>query len=232
MDQEHAAVGIHVGPRVLGLAMLCENLGRDLIHELHEVDELVVLDVLLGKLGLAREAGVGFSEHGVSVSRDDASALEHLPALLPHLVGRHLRGSHVLLEVLDEAQHLLVREAVEGSGEAVHRSREREIRVRKGAADQVARVSGHVATLVVRVDREVEPHELHKLGVREAKHVDKVLGHVAVILAGQNVAVLEDIAVNESCDAGKAGDASEHVLIGVHPVLRLLHALLVRRGKV
>mmetsp|Transcript_30394 Transcript_30394/g.73279 ORF Transcript_30394/g.73279 Transcript_30394/m.73279 type:complete len:213 (+) Transcript_30394:1035-1673(+) len=36
----------------------------------------------------------------------------------------------------------------------------------------------------------------------------------------------------QTSNARKAGNASEHVLVRVHPVLRLLHALLVRRSKV
>lgn len=51
----------------------------------------------------------------------------------------------------------------------------------------------------------------------ERHHINKVLRHVAVVLAGQNVSILEHVAVDEGGDAGQAGDAREHVLVRVDP---------------
>ena len=51
--QEHARVRVDVGPRVLRLAVLRKHAGRDFVDQMHELDHLVVLDVLEGKLPLA-----------------------------------------------------------------------------------------------------------------------------------------------------------------------------------
>ena len=86
-------------------------------------------------------------------------------------------------------------------------------------------VGADVAAFVVRVDGEVEAHELDEvLVVGEAELVRQVVAVVFVLLHGRHFAVFEDVAVDARGDGGEFGDGVHAVFEGVLPVLRLLHA--------
>ena len=86
-------------------------------------------------------------------------------------------------------------------------------------------VGADVAAFVVRVDGEVEAHELDEvLVVGEAELVRQVVAVVFVFLHGRHFAVFEDVAVDARGDGGEFGDGVHAVFEGVLPVLRLLHA--------
>mmetsp|Transcript_16508 Transcript_16508/g.25635 ORF Transcript_16508/g.25635 Transcript_16508/m.25635 type:complete len:287 (+) Transcript_16508:2780-3640(+) len=221
-------MSINIGEWVLSLAVLGQHTRGNLIHEGNKVHKGIILDVLLRELSLACETRVRLSQHSVSVSGDYTTAVQNFPALLLDSLRCHLLIAKVSLELLDEAENLLVGQTVERSSKAVHGSGKRKVRVRKSTADQVGSVGRHIATLVVRVDDQVETHELNELGITESKHVSEVLTHVSIVLHRSDLAVLEDVAVDEGCDTREAGNASKHVLESRAPVLSLLHSLLVR----
>ena len=60
---------VDVGPGVLDLAELQENIGHDLVHVGHELEHGVVGHLLEGELALTRVAGVSLTKHGVTVAR-------------------------------------------------------------------------------------------------------------------------------------------------------------------
>jgi hypothetical protein len=105
-----------------------------------------------------------------------ARTVERLPRKLADRLLVH--GLALLLELLLQvehpAEHLLVREPVQRAREAAHGRGEGEVRVRERRADEARRVRAHVAALVVRVDREVKPHDLVELRRREAEHAREV----------------------------------------------------------
>ena len=93
-------------------------------------------------------------------------------------------------------------------------------------------VGGNVTTLVVRVNGEVQSHELDKVRVlSKAELVGQVPSKVLVLLGGWNLAVLENVAVDARGDVWKSGDQVHRVLKGVLPVLGLLDTSGVGLGE-
>jgi len=82
-----------------------------------ELEQLVIKEVLEGKLPLASVPGVGLPEHGVPVARDHLPRLQETPHELLHLVVRGVK-TNLLHNLLHEDDDLLVRDAMEGSCEA------------------------------------------------------------------------------------------------------------------
>jgi hypothetical protein len=123
--EKDAAVSVDVGPGVLGLSVLGEHARSNLVDEAHEVDKLVILDVLLAVLTLAGKAGIGLAQNGVPVAGHHLAAVEGVPERLLYGFLGETAGRFVLVaEFFDPDENLLVCEAVEGSGKTVHASSE------------------------------------------------------------------------------------------------------------
>jgi hypothetical protein len=75
-------VGVDVGEGVLGLAVLGEDTGGDLVDLGDEVEHGVVGKVLEGELALADVTRVGLAEDGVAVTGNDTAGLEGVPEVL------------------------------------------------------------------------------------------------------------------------------------------------------
>ncbi len=71
MPQQHSTVGVHVGVRVLGLAVLGQHTGHHVIDGVHDLEEWVVGQILQSELALALVARVGLAEHGVAVTGNE-----------------------------------------------------------------------------------------------------------------------------------------------------------------
>lgn len=230
--EEDTGVGIDVGVRVLGLAVLGENAGGNLVDLADELEHGVVGQVLLGKLALGNVAGVSLAEDGVAVAGNDLAGLEGRPkVVLDSLVAEVVANS--LLHLLEPDEHLLVGQAVERAGKTVETSGEREVRRAERTADQVGGVGADVAALVVGVDGEVQTHELNEvLVLSEAELVGQVECVVLVLLDGRDLAVLVDVAVDLGGNGGQLSNEVHGVLESVLPVLGLLHALSIGLGEV
>mmetsp|Transcript_24868 Transcript_24868/g.46760 ORF Transcript_24868/g.46760 Transcript_24868/m.46760 type:complete len:406 (+) Transcript_24868:283-1500(+) len=232
MPQEDSGVRVDVGVGVLGLSVLGEDAGHDLVDGGDDLEELVVGHVLEGELPLARVPGVGLAEDGVAVSGDDLLGVEGVPGELGDGLGVDLLAliGHLLLDALDPSEDLLVGESVKGAGEGVEASRVGEVRVREGGSDEVGGVGGGVSSLVVGVDAEVEAHELVEALVVVAKHSAEVSGVVeAGVLADDSVEV--DVPVDGGRDLGELSDDVEDVLEDVLMVFGLGGSLLVGLGE-
>jgi hypothetical protein len=94
---------------------------------MHEVDEVVVLDVLLGKLLLADKARVRNPKHGVTVPWHHPLRVEQRPGVLDELLVRRGLCPHFLHSSHDKVQDFLVGKAVQRAGEPVEACREREV---------------------------------------------------------------------------------------------------------
>ena len=66
--QQHSAVGVHVGPGVLGLALLQEHIGHNLVKLGDHLKHGVVGQVLQGKLALAGVTWVSLPQDSVAVA--------------------------------------------------------------------------------------------------------------------------------------------------------------------
>ena len=123
MLEQSAGAGIDVGEGVLDLARLRKLYGNDLVVGLDQVDEVVVLDVALGKVKLAYKARISLAEDRMAVTRHNAAGLEGVFDMFCNIsLGPGI--TILLLGVKDEAKALLIGKAVERAGETVHTGRE------------------------------------------------------------------------------------------------------------
>jgi len=122
-------VGIYVGPRVLSLAVLGKDSGDNLIQLLDESEERVLGQMLEGELLLAGVAGIGLPQDGMAVSGDDLAGVEDVPELLLQLIVVDVLASELFPQLHDEAQHLLVSQAVQRASKTGHTAGEGEVRI-------------------------------------------------------------------------------------------------------
>lgn len=78
--QQHSAVGVYIGPGVLGLALLQQHVGHDLIELGNHLEHGVVGQVLQGKLALTGVTGVGLPQDGMAVTRHNLQGKNHRPS--------------------------------------------------------------------------------------------------------------------------------------------------------
>ena len=69
--EQDTGVGVHIGPGVLDLASFSENWWDNHVQVGHELEHLVVGQVLEGELALAGVTGVGLTENGMTVTGDN-----------------------------------------------------------------------------------------------------------------------------------------------------------------
>mmetsp|Transcript_17276 Transcript_17276/g.28155 ORF Transcript_17276/g.28155 Transcript_17276/m.28155 type:complete len:279 (+) Transcript_17276:172-1008(+) len=177
VPEQHPAVRVHVGPGVLGLAVLRQHSGHHVVDGAHNGEKLVVLgQVLEGELALAGVAGVRLPEDGVPEAGDHLARVQRVPGKLCDRLLVHLEAFllELLLQVERPAQHLLVGQAVQRARQRVEPGRVGQVGVGQRAAHQVRGVRRGVAALVVRVDRQVQPHQLVDRGVVVPEHAAKV----------------------------------------------------------
>lgn len=224
-------MGIDVGVGVLGLAVLGEDLGGDLVDLADELEHGVLGEVLLGELALGRVAGVGLAEDGVAVTRNNATGVKGVPEVLGDGLIGEIVTDH-LLHLGEPVKDLLVGKTVEGTGETVQTGSDGEEGRAESRADKVSGVGRDVATLVIGVDGEVETEELNEvLVVAEAELVGEVEGVVLVLLDSSDLAALEDVLVDAGSNGGELGNEVHGVLKSVAPVLLLVDALGVGTGE-
>lgn len=231
--KEDTTVRVDVRPGVLGLTVLEENVGHNLVDSRHNVEELVIRHELKSKSALGSVTGVSLTENGVTVAGDDTARVEGIPSELADGVLVH--GLALLVEVglkvKDPAENLLVGKTVERASEGVEATGDGKVRVTQGGADQVSGVGTGVTTLVVTVDHKVETHELVELGVRVAKHAAEVGRVIEGRVVLGDLAVVVGATVDESGNLGELGDHVEDILVCGLPVLSLVHALSVLLGE-
>ena len=121
---------------------------------------------------------------------------------------------------------------MEGSGETVERSGKGQEGVRQRGSDKVTSVSGHVSTLVVRVDGDVQPHELDELlVVSETEKGGQVGGVVLVLVNLGELSISEDVSEDSAGNVGELGNEVHRVVEGGLPVLALVDTLRVGLGE-
>lgn len=224
-------MGIDVGVGVLGLAVLGEDLGGDLVDLADELEHGVAGHLLLGELALGRVAGIGLAENSVAVTGNDTARVQSIPEILGDGLIREI-VTNDRLHLGEPVEDLLVGETVEGTGKTVQASGEGKEGGAESGADKVGGVGADVATLVIGVNGEVQTHELNEVGVAaEAELVSEVVGVILVLLDGSDLATLEDVLVNAGSDGGELGNEVHGVLKGISPVLLLVDALGVGAGE-
>lgn len=87
-------------------------------------------------------------------------------------------------------------------------------------------VGTDVATLVIGVDREIQPHKFKEFFVLgEAELVREVETVILILLHRRDLTVLVNVTIDTSSDGGELGDEIHRILEGMAPVFGLRHAL-------
>ncbi|KAI6756511.1 hypothetical protein HG530_011109, partial [Fusarium avenaceum] len=223
--EKDTGVGVNVGVGVLGLAVLGEDTGGDLVDLRDELEHGVLGHLLLGEGALGHVTGVSLAEDGVAVTGDNTAGVEGGPEVVSDGLVAEIVADRVL-ELGEPVQDLLVSQTVEGTGKTVETSGQREERRAESTADKVSGVGRDVTTLVIGVDGQVETHKLDEVGVvSEAKLVGEVEGVILVLLDGSDLSALEDVLVDARSDVGELSNEVHGVLKGVTPVLLLVDTL-------
>ena len=72
-------MGVHVGPGVLGLALLQQYVGHDLVELCHKLEHGIIGQVFEGKLALARVPRIRLPQHCVPVPWYHLAQREEIP---------------------------------------------------------------------------------------------------------------------------------------------------------
>lgn len=100
------------------------------------------------------------------------------------------------------------------------------------ASDQVGCVCADVPSLVIRVDGQVQAHQLDKvIIITIAELVGQVEAVILVLLNWSNLSILEYVAVDLGCDGRQFGYQVHGILEGVLPVLFLVDAFSIGLGE-
>ena len=93
-------------------------------------------------------------------------------------------------------------------------------------------MSRDVSSLVVRVDGNIQPHELDKLLiVPVSEQVGEIGRVVSVLVDGWELAISKDIAEDSAGDIGELGNEVHRVFEGCLPVLALVDSIGVCLGE-
>ncbi|KAG6550335.1 hypothetical protein Mapa_008298 [Marchantia paleacea] len=186
--------------------------------------------MLQGKFTLASIPGIRFPQNRMSVPRNDLATLQSLPDELFKLLRCNLR-SDFLDNILNPAQNLLVSQTMQGTGQSVHTSGHRKIRVRKRTSHQVDSVRTHIPSFMVGVNGQVQTHQLVEFGVLIPQHVRKIGSIVQSRVGPDRLPTLVGPPVNIRSDFWQPCDQVHGILVSGLPVLALINTLLVSAGE-
>jgi len=121
---------------------------------------------------------------------------------------------------------------VEGTGKTVEGSSEGQEGVGKSGSDKVTSVGRDVSTFVVRVDGDVQSHELNELlVVAETEKGGQVGGVVLVLVDLRELSVAVDVSEDSAGNVGKLGNEVHRVVEGGLPVVTLVDTVGVGLGE-
>lgn len=224
-------MGVYIRPGVLGLSVLGQDLGGNLVDGRDEVEQVVVRHVLEGKLTLSSVTGVSLSQNGMAVTGNNTTSVQSVPEVLLNVFLGDV-GSNLGLNLKEPFQDLLVGTSVKGTGKTVKTSGKRKEGGGESGTNQVSGVGRNVTTLVVSVDSKVKSQELNELTVlAKSKLGSKVLGVIGGGIDSSELTIFENVAVNSRSDTGELGEEVNGILVGVLPVLLLVDTSLVSLGE-
>lgn len=230
--QQDTRVGVHIWPWVLGLTVLGQHTWSNLVDVRNQLEQVVVRHVLQGKLSLSSVTRVSLSQDSVTVAWNNSARVKSVPqVLLDGLLGDV--ALQVFLQLEQPLQDLLVGSTVQRTSQTVQTSRERQKWRGQGGTNQVGGVGRHVTTLMVRVDGQVQSHQLNKLLVLAKTEQSGQVGTVVQVLGNlaSQLAVVENVSVDSSGNVWQLGQQLNGVLVGVLPVLGLWNTLGVSLSK-
>lgn len=182
----------------------------------------------LSECALSHVTGIGLSENGVAISRNNLASLKSGPEVIgDSLVAKIVANGS--LHLCEPVQDFLIGKTVERTSKTVETSSDREHGGAESRTNQVSSVCADVATLVVGVDGEVESHQFDEVVVlAETELVGEIERVILVFLDRGNLSTLEDVLVDSGSNCGELGNQVHGILEGVAPVFGLLHSLSIR----
>lgn len=161
----------------------------------------------------------------MSVARDDTAALESRPdVILDSLIG-DIR-SNLILHLHDPSQDFLVGKTVKRASQTVQSSSKRQHRTRQCRANQMGCMRRDIATLMIRVDRQVQSHQLDELLVLAVSHqMGEIVSVILVLDNRRHLAALVYVLVDSGGDGREFGNQRHGVFKSVFPVLFLIETL-------
>mmetsp|Transcript_11154 Transcript_11154/g.21567 ORF Transcript_11154/g.21567 Transcript_11154/m.21567 type:complete len:318 (-) Transcript_11154:652-1605(-) len=231
--EQNPRVGVDIGPGVLDLSGCLQN-GRDSLEaRVHELKQRVVGQLLQRKVSLGCVPGVRHSEHGVTEARHNTSTRQRCLRNRRHLLGCGLFAVEFLVGVEDPLEALLVGQPVQRTSQSRQTSGHRQVRIREGTADQMCGVRGHIPSLMVGMEEEVQSHQFHEIEVLDSQHVAEIRGPVKVGVVGgrDHRSLVEGSSVDRSSHHGNLGHHTEGILQAELPVLGFFHPFCVGFGE-
>mmetsp|Transcript_36347 Transcript_36347/g.79542 ORF Transcript_36347/g.79542 Transcript_36347/m.79542 type:complete len:204 (-) Transcript_36347:666-1277(-) len=203
MPEQDARMRIDIGVRICNLAVLLEDAGHDLIDGINDLEKLIIRQVLQSKFSLASVTRIGLTEDSVAVPRNDLLRVESIPSKFGNSLGIHLLtlGGELIGQLLNPLEHLLVGKTVERAGESVQPGSIREVGIGQSRADKMSGMGRGITTLVVRVDAQVQAHQLIERRVVITEHSAEVTGIIKGGILG-NYAIEVGVAVNGGGNLG------------------------------
>eukprot|EP00049_Salpingoeca_infusionum_P000692 m.41706 g.41706 ORF g.41706 m.41706 type:complete len:323 (+) comp10604_c0_seq1:238-1206(+) len=224
--KEATTVCVNVWPWVGGLTLLGEDCWNNLVQLAHKVEELVVWQVLQGKLTLARVSWVSLTKDGMAVTWDNVTALKSIPDKLVKVITSPV-VAELALHLGEPLKNFLVGETVKWTSKTSHTSGKGQVWVSQGRAHKMGCVSRHVAALVISMDGQVHAHQLDKIRVVVAEHVAEVGRPVERSVDWCDGAVSKCVAEDGGSHNWQLGHKVHGIFVVKLPVVLLLNSLLV-----
>jgi len=220
-------VCVNVGIWVLGLSVLSQDARSNVVDLADKLEHGVLREVLKSEFTLRDISWVSLAEDSVTVPWNNLASLEGGPEVVLDALVRDVI-SNLLFHRNKPVQDFLVGQAVERASKAVQASGKGQHGRAESGSNQVSGVGRDVPSLVVRVDNEVQPHQLDEvLVVTKAQLVGQVKTVILVLLDISNLAIFEDVSVDLRSNGGELGNDVHGVLEGVLPVVLLIQALSI-----
>lgn len=230
--KQNAGVSVYIWPWVLGFTLGQEDVWNKFVDLGDQFEHIVVWKVFESELSLASVPWVGLSEHRVSVAWHDSARLQGVPdEVVEFLVGNVL-AAEILSELGEPDEDFLVGETVEWAGETVHGGGEGEVWVGEGRTNQMTGVRADVATFMIGMNGQVQPHQFSELFVIVPDHIGKILGPIGIwVDNSESGSVSVEVVVDLGGHTWKFGDQVHGVLERVFPVFGFVGALGVLGGE-
>jgi hypothetical protein len=135
--EEDTRVGIYVGPWVLGLTVLGQDTGNDVVQLADETEERIVGQVLESELTLSHVTGISLTENGMAETGNNLTTLQGSPDVVLDSLFISM-DTNLILHLESPTQDFLVGKTVKRSSKTVETGSEREIGIGESRADQVS----------------------------------------------------------------------------------------------
>jgi hypothetical protein len=155
---------------------------------------------------LSHVSRIGLSEDGVTVSGDNTTTLQSRPNILFDGIIGDIHSDSIL-HLHNPSQDFLIGKTVKRASKTIQPSRQRQHGTRQRRSNEMSRMSRDIPTLVIRVDGQVQSHQLDEIGVfAESHEVGEIVAIVLILFDDGELSVFVDIAVDSGCDGGEFGD--------------------------